>query len=71
MTSLGLAGPLDVRAARVLRTSARRAHHNQSAMRRITCTRLSEAKTGVVDCGFTCHTRVAKKDYIFTAYGRR
>jgi len=28
-------------------------------------------KTGVVDCGFTCHTRVAKKDYIFTAYGRR
>src|SRR5271155_3695266 len=28
-------------------------------------------KTGVVDCGFTCHTRVAKKDYIFTAYGYR
>lgn len=28
-------------------------------------------KTGVVDCGFACHTRVAKKDYIFTAYGKR
>src|SRR5262245_24942750 len=24
-------------------------------------------KTGTVDCGYTCHTRVAKKDYIFTA----
>ena len=23
--------------------------------------------TGVVDCGFACHTRVAAKDYIFTA----
>jgi hypothetical protein len=28
-------------------------------------------KTGVVDCGFVCHTRVEKKDYIFTAYGKR
>src|SRR5271168_5377961 len=28
-------------------------------------------KTGVVNCGFACHTRVAAKDYIFTAYGRR
>jgi hypothetical protein len=28
-------------------------------------------KTGVVDCGFACHTRVEKKDYIFTAYGKR
>ncbi len=27
--------------------------------------------TGVVTCGFTCHTRVAAKDYIFTAYGKR
>jgi len=27
--------------------------------------------TGVVSCGFTCHTIVAKKDYIFTAYGKR
>jgi len=27
--------------------------------------------TGVVDCGFACHTRVASKDYIFTAYGKR
>jgi len=27
--------------------------------------------TGVVSCGFTCHTRVAAKDYIFTAYGER
>ena len=28
-------------------------------------------KTGVVDCGFVCHTRVEAKDYIFTAYGKR
>jgi cytochrome P460 len=28
-------------------------------------------KTGVVNCGFACHTAVAKKDYIFTAYGKR
>jgi hypothetical protein len=28
-------------------------------------------KTGTVDCGFVCHTRVEKKDYIFTAYGTR
>ena len=28
-------------------------------------------KTGVVNCGFACHTRVAAKDYIFTAYGKR
>src|SRR5271169_459886 len=27
--------------------------------------------TGVVSCGFTCHTIVAGKDYIFTAYGKR
>ncbi len=27
--------------------------------------------TGVVTCGFACHTRVAGKDYIFTAYGKR
>jgi hypothetical protein len=27
--------------------------------------------TGVVTCGFACHTRVADKDYIFTAYGKR
>ncbi len=27
--------------------------------------------TGVVTCGFACHTIVAKKDYIFTAYGTR
>ena len=28
-------------------------------------------KTGVVNCGFACHTRVAAKDYIFTAYPKR
>jgi hypothetical protein len=27
--------------------------------------------TGVVNCGFACHTRVSAKDYIFTAYGKR
>ena len=27
--------------------------------------------TGVVNCGFACHTKVAVKDYIFTAYGKR
>jgi hypothetical protein len=27
--------------------------------------------TGVVTCGFACHSAVAKKDYIFTAYGKR
>src|SRR5271167_4682971 len=27
--------------------------------------------TGVVSCGFACHTGVASKDYIFTAYGKR
>ena len=27
--------------------------------------------TGVVTCGFACHSSVAKKDYIFTAYGKR
>ena len=27
--------------------------------------------TGVVNCGFACHTAVASKDYIFTAYGKR
>ena len=28
-------------------------------------------KTGTITCGFSCHTRVANKDYIFTAYGKR
>ena len=28
-------------------------------------------KTGTINCGFACHTRVAAKDYIFTAYGKR
>src|SRR5271154_2382906 len=27
--------------------------------------------TGVINCGFACHTRVAAKDYIFTAYSKR
>jgi Cytochrome P460 len=27
--------------------------------------------TGVVNCGFACHSRVAAKDYIFTAYATR
>jgi hypothetical protein len=27
--------------------------------------------TGVINCGYACHTRVAKKDYIFTEYGKR
>ena len=27
--------------------------------------------TGVVNCGFACHTLVSKKDYIFTEYGKR
>jgi hypothetical protein len=27
--------------------------------------------TGTVNCGFACHTKVAAKDYIFTAYGTR
>ncbi len=27
--------------------------------------------SGTVNCGFACHTRVAAKDYIFTAYGKR
>ena len=27
--------------------------------------------TGGISCGFTCHTIVAPKDYIFTAYGKR
>ena len=27
--------------------------------------------TGVVNCGFACHSKVASKDYIFTAYGKR
>ena len=26
---------------------------------------------GTVGCGFTCHSMVAAKDYIFTAYGKR
>ncbi len=28
-------------------------------------------KTGTINCGFACHTRVAAKDYIFTDYGKR
>ena len=28
-------------------------------------------KTGVVNCGFACHTKVMAEDYIFTAYGKR
>ena len=28
-------------------------------------------KTGTINCSFACHTRVANKDYIFTAYGKR
>ena len=28
-------------------------------------------KTGVVDCGYACHTIVKEKDYIFTTYGKR
>ena len=27
--------------------------------------------TGVVNCGFACHSKVVSKDYIFTAYGKR
>ena len=27
--------------------------------------------TGTVNCGYACHTIVAKKDYIFTEYGKR
>src|SRR3954453_631067 len=27
--------------------------------------------SGAVNCGFACHSRVAAKDYIFTAYGNR
>jgi hypothetical protein len=27
--------------------------------------------TGTVTCAFACHTRVAAKDYVFTAYGKR
>ena len=27
--------------------------------------------SGVVACGFACHSKVAGKDYIFTAYGKR
>jgi hypothetical protein len=33
--------------------------------------RFAPNKTGTIDCGFACHTRVAAKDYIFTAYGKR
>lgn len=28
-------------------------------------------KDGTVNCGFACHSKVAAKDYIFTAYGKR
>ena len=31
----------------------------------------SPDKTGTITCGFKCHTAVAAKDYIFTAYGTR
>ena len=27
--------------------------------------------TGVVNCGFACHSGVAAEDYIFTSYGKR
>jgi len=27
--------------------------------------------TGVVTCGFACHTAVAAKDYIYSDYGKR
>ena len=33
--------------------------------------RFSPNKTGTINCGFACHTRVKAKDYIFTAYGKR
>src|SRR6476620_5577277 len=33
--------------------------------------RFTPNKTGTIDCGFACHTRVKAKDYIFTAYGKR
>ena len=33
--------------------------------------KFSPDATGVVNCGFKCHTIVAKKDYIFTEYGKR
>ena len=33
--------------------------------------KFSPDKAGTVSCGFTCHTRVMNKDYIFTAYGTR
>jgi hypothetical protein len=33
--------------------------------------RFAPNKTGTINCGFACHTRVAAKDYIFTAYGKR
>jgi hypothetical protein len=33
--------------------------------------RFAANKTGTINCGFSCHTRVAPKDYIFTAYGKR
>ena len=33
--------------------------------------RFSPNKTGTINCGFACHTRVAAKDYIFTSYGKR
>ena len=33
--------------------------------------RFAPNKTGTINCGFACHTRVTAKDYIFTAYGKR
>src|SRR5258707_1731898 len=33
--------------------------------------RFAPNKTGTINCGFACHTRVAAKDYNFTAYGKR
>jgi hypothetical protein len=33
--------------------------------------KFSPNATGTVNCGYTCHTIVAKKDYIFTEYGIR
>jgi len=33
--------------------------------------KFTPSPTGTVNCGFMCHSRVAAKDYIFTAYGKR
>jgi hypothetical protein len=33
--------------------------------------RFAPNPTGTVNCGFACHSKVAAKDYIFTAFGKR